>query len=474
MTELHDLTAVEQAAAIKARTLSPVELAEHYLSRSERLGPQVGAFIDLTPELAIEHARAAEQRILASDDVHSLPAILGVPVPIKGLHMVRGVRCTFGSAAFDVMSPIDDNVVRVLLDQGTVLTGITNTPEFGLPCYTENEIAPPARTPWDVSRSAGGSSGGAAAAVAMGLAAVAQGGDGGGSIRIPASACGLVGIKPSRGRISRGPASDGVGDLVVDGPLARTVADAALLLDAMARPFAGDPLVAEPLPVGETFVSHASREPGSLRIGRFVTPPLADCDVHPDCVDAFESASALLASLGHEVVDIAPPFTPELADTFIALWSTLAALAPVPPELEPQLLPLTRWLRQRGAGVTGVELGRAVAVLRSTSRTWLESTAEFDAILTPTLAQPPALIGSLRNDDDPAADFQAQTHFTPYTAAYNMTGQPAVSLPLHWTAAGLPIGVQLAGRRGEEATLISLAGQLERARPWAHRRPAGW
>ncbi len=474
MSELHDLTAVDQADAIRRRELSPVELTEHYLRRTERLDAELGAFITVTPELALEQARAAERAVREADDPRQLPVLHGVPVPVKDLHFVAGVRCTLGSLSYDLTPSGDDNVVQAMRAGGLVVTGKTNTPEFGLPCYTENAVAPPARTPWDLTRSAGGSSGGAAAAVAGGLAPAAQGSDGGGSIRIPASVCGLVGVKTSRGRVSNGPLRDAVGDLAVCGPLARTVTDAAALLDVMAVPFPGDPFVAPPLAPGETFLGHASREPGRLRVGRYRTPVIADTEVHPDCVAAYEEASALLAELGHEVVDVAPPFSHELVPQFEVLWSVLALLTPVPADQEEVLLPLTRWLRGRGLAHDAITLAGVVSMMRLAARAAMAATASFDAVLTPTLAQPPALVGGLRDDDDPAADFEAQKRFTPFTAPYNVTGQPAVSLPLHWTDDGLPIGVQLVGRYGDEATLLSLAAQLEAARPWRSRTPACW
>ncbi|MCU0266437.1 MAG: amidase family protein, partial [Actinomycetia bacterium] len=184
--------------------------------------------------------------------------------------------------------------------------------------------------------------------------------------------------------------------------------------------------------------------------------------------------SQLLADLGHEVVDVDPPFGPELVPMFEVLWSVLALLTPVPPEQEERLLPLTRWLRDRGRAVDGLSLATAVSLLRLSTRAAAAATAGVDAVLTPTLAQLPAPVGGLRDDDDPAADFEAQKRFTPFTAPYNVTGQPAVSLPLHWTEDGLPVGVQLVGRANDEATLIRLAAQLETARPWADRRPVGW
>ena len=474
MADLHDLSALEQTRLIRRREVSSVELAEHYLERSQRLGDQVGAFITLTPELALEQARAADRAVAESTEPERLPVLHGVVVPVKDLAFVTGVRCTLGSLAYDLVPLGDDNLVQRLRQGATVMTGKTNTPEFGLPCYTENSVAPAARSPWDLTRSAGGSSGGAAAAVAAGLAPVAHGSDGGGSIRIPASVCGLVGLKPTRGRVSNGPLRDPVGDLVTNGPLGRSVADTAALLDVLMGAFAGDPYAAAPLPVGETMVSHAYREPGKLRIGRYRTPPIAEAEVHPDCVAAYDETSSLLESLGHEVIDVAEPFTPQVVTAFETLWSVLALLTPVMPADEDKLLPLTRYLRDRGSRVSGIELATSVSMLRLVARASVAATDHLDAVLTPTLAQPPAVVGGLRNDDDPAADFVAQTEFTPFTAAYNMTGQPAISLPLHWTPDGLPIGIQLVGRPGGEPTLISLAAQLEAAQPWAHRHPVMW
>jgi len=473
--DLHDVTALEQAAAIRRRKLSPVELLEHYLRRIHRLDPAVGAFVTVTADLARAQARAAEQAVLRVADPAELGPLHGLPVPIKDLTLVAGVRCRFGSAAYaDFVPELDDHVYRLIRGAGAVMPGKTNTPEFGLPCYTESTVAPPARTPWDSTRSAGGSSGGAAAAVAAGLAPLAQGNDGGGSVRIPASACGLVGLKVSRGRVSNGPLSGDVTGLAWNGPIARTVRDAALLLDVMAVPMPGDPHWAPPLPPGETFLRAAGRPPGPLRIGRYRTPVIAETEVHPDCVAAYESASRLLAELGHHVEDVEPPFTPDLVPMFERIWSVASTLAPVPAEKEQLLMPLTRWLRERGRAVSGTAYAGAVAAVQSAARSAIAATAHLDAVLTPTLAQPPVPVGALRDDGDPAADFAAQKRFTPFTSPYNITGQPAITLPLHRTAGGLPIGVQLAGRPAGEAGLLALAAQLEEARPWCEDRPPLW
>src|SRR6202050_1471325 len=254
MTQIHELTVLELAAAIRARELSPVAVTDHYLRRTPELNDQVGAFYTITADLAGEQALAAEKAVAQAADPAELPPLTGVPIPIKDLNMVAGVRQTLGSLAYASNGPdTDDYVGTKLKNAGVVIPGKTATPEFGLPCYTETKIGPPARTPWDLSRSAGGSSGGAAAGVAAGAAPAAQGSDGGGSIRIPASVCGLFGIKPSRGRISEGPLMPDLAGLGVNGPLARTVADAALLLDVMTGNFPGDMYTLPPLPAGESF-----------------------------------------------------------------------------------------------------------------------------------------------------------------------------------------------------------------------------
>jgi amidase len=468
---IHDLSALELAAAIRRRELSPVEVADHYLDRIAEHDRRLGAFVTVTEGLAREQAAAAERALLdRSAGAH--PPLLGVPVPVKDLTRVAGVRCTFGSAAFaDNVAEFDDGVAARLREAGCVLLGKTNAAEFGISCYTENAVAPPARTPWDLSRSAGGSSGGAGAAVAGGLAPVAHGNDGGGSVRIPASACGLVGLKPTRGRVSGGPLQADPSGLPADGVIARTVRDAAALLDAMAATLPGDPCPTPPLPPGESFLAAADREPGRLRVGCWRAPVLADADLHPQCAAAYEQARALLADLGHDVGDAPAPFDSQVTASFEVIWSVLAQLAPVPPDGEARLLPITRWLRSEGARRTGADYAGAVVAMQLAVRAAAVAWAPYDVLLAPTLARPPAAVGGIRNDADPAADFAAQKAFSPYCATYNVTGQPAIQLPLYWTDADLPIGVQLAGRSGDEATLIALAAQVEAAHPWAHRRP---
>jgi amidase len=301
----------------------------------------------------------------------------------------------------------------------------------------------------------------------------AQGSDGGGSVRIPSSVCGLFGIKVSRGRISRGPLQGDVTGLSWDGPLARTVRDAAAMLDAMAGPMPGDPHWAPP--PTQPFLSYADRPPGRLRVGRSCDPKVPGAVVHPHVLEAYEAASELLASLGHDVVDIEAPYDAEqLLPPFKVLWSTSASGVPVPPDREELLLPLTRWLRDLGNKATANDFTAAMSTLQAATRTGIAATAEYDVLLTPTVALPPVPVGYFRETGDPAEEFDRMTRFTPWTAVFNMTGQPAVNVPLHWSPDGLPIGVMLVGRPADEATLISLSAQLEEARPWRERHPAMW
>jgi amidase len=228
-----------------------------------------------------------------------------------------------------------------------------------------------------------------------------------------------------------------------------------------------------PLPPGETFLGYARRDPGRLRIGRTLQHAVGDGEVHPECVAAYEEASALLAGLGHEVEDIQSPFGPEVVPMFETLWYSMSTLTPVAAADEDLLLPLTRYLRERGKATSAAELIFAQAYLQFIVRQAWKTLNEFDAVLTPTLASPPAPVGYFE-DVEPQENFERQKRFTPYAAVSNVTGQPSVSLPLHWTADGLPVGVMLAGRMGAEATLISLSAQVEATRPWKDRHPSLW
>lgn len=466
---IHEMTALEQAQAIQRGDFTAVEATEHYLRRVDDLNDTVAAYVHIAADRALDQAAKADRDLRESG---AASALHGVVVPIKDLNLVNGVPTTFGSVALNLTPPMSDFFVDRMERGGTITLGKTATPEFGLTCYTEPDGRPPARNPWDLDRSPGGSSGGAAAAVAAGLAPVAQGSDGGGSIRIPASSCGLVGIKPTRGRVSNGPLADSLGELAVNGPLARTVADAAALLQVMSGNEPGDHFLAPN--DADQFIDAVSEEPPPLRIGRFSDPVIAETYVDPQVQSIYEETTVTLRDLGHTVDDIQLDIPGGLVEHFETLWSALAASIPLAPEHEPQLRPITTWLRERGKALSAVQLTGAVNATRSATRSILQQFARFDVILTPTLAALPAPIGSLRNDADPPADFAAQKAFTPFTALINMTGQPAMSVPLGWTPTGLPVGMHLIGRPYDEITLIRLAAQLEMALPWRHRYAEMW
>ncbi|MCG5462936.1 amidase [Micromonospora sp. NPDC053740] len=469
MAEPHDLTALEQAAAMTRGELSSVDLVEHSLRRVAALGDTVGAFVTVTPDLARQAARAAD-----AVPKEERGPLHGVPTAIKDLTLTAGIRTTFGSAAFfDFVPPVDADVVRFIKAAGLVSLGKTTTSELGCSLYSEGRVAPPARNPWQLAYTAGGSSGGAAAAVAAGLVPVAQGSDGGGSLRIPASLCGLVGYKPSRGLVSGGPVGSGAFGLPISGPLGRTVTDVAALLDVIAVPVPGEPYLPPPAPSGGYLAVARRAEPGPLRIGRFTTPMLADEPVHPDCVAAVDRAAALLTAAGHEVVEVPPPLGPAAWPLFEILWYVLA-LAPVPPQREAELLPLTRLLRARGAELSAGTLSATLGELQAQVRLGARRTAGCDLLLCPTLATPQAPVGWFTADADPAADFDRQRRFSPYCAIFNVTGDPSVSLPLGTTTDGLPVGVLLTGRYGDDARLIATAAQLENSSDGWDRHPAIW
>jgi len=464
---LTERTALELAGLVGEREVRAVDVVAAHLERSERLAARLGAFARLTPDSALERATRLDA---ALDRGEPVPPLAGVPCPIKDLSPVAGIGWEAGSAAMaGTIAEVDDDVVGWFAEAGTISTGKTATPEFGLPCYTEPEGAPPAVTPWDPSRMAGGSSGGAAVAVATGMAPIAHASDGGGSIRIPASCCGLVGLKPSRGRIGTGRLRQPGPGLTTDGVLSRTVADTAAALDALAGRGVGETYTSPP--VAGTFLGASRRDPGQLRIGVLTTPVITDADVHPACTDAVDATVAALVRAGHDIEAAPVPFPADHWLAFRAVWAVGAATIPIPAEAELALRPLTRWLRETGRRVSGVDYAQALGTIQRLTREVALAWGGFDAVLTPTLAQPPLAVGALRDDDDPAADFAAQTRFTPWTSVANLTGLPAISLPLHTSVVDgstLPIGVMFFGRPGADDLLLSLAGQLEAEVGWRH------
>jgi amidase len=451
-------SALELADRIRARELSPVELVELYLERIERIDPELNAYVTVDAEGALAAAREPREGPFA-----------GVPISIKDLTDTGGLRTTYSTkACADNVPAADSATVRRIRDAGFVVLGKTNTPEFGTIGVTESELNGACRNPWDTERTPGGSSGGAAAATAAGLCPVAQGSDGGGSIRNPASCCGLVGIKPSRGRVSPAPWSSGSLGLGTNGPIARTVRDAAALLDVMTGYEIGDFFVA---PTESPFLLEAGLDPGRLRVAFTVQPPV-EVPVDEECANAALGAAALLAELGHDVREAAPPWAgPDLIPHFIRVWQMGPATMGIDFD---RLEPINRALAEDAVATPSSDATLSVYRLQAETRNILAFWEEVDVLVTPTLALPPVPIGWTfeDTDGDPRAAFARQVLFTPFTPVFNVTGQPAMSLPLHWSRDGLPIGVQFVGRPFAEATLVRLAAQLEEARPWMGYRPS--
>ncbi|MEE1649393.1 amidase [Brachybacterium sp. J144] len=468
------LSALGTAAALRRGELDARELAEDVLERARSVGARVGAFAhvleDLTRRQAEEVAAQLEdaRRHGRLEELAAERPLLGVPLPIKDLSRIAGEPFEAGSLALrGTVAEVTDGVAQRLLDAGTLTVGKTSTPEFGMPCYTEPATGAPARTPWDLRRTAGGSSGGAGAAVASGIVPIAHGSDGGGSVRIPAACCGVLGLKPSRGLVSPGPfGAEGMG-LVTDGILARTVADVAAGLDVIAEQLPGDAAPLRPEPGG--YLAGLGGPLRPLRIGVLREPLAAETVIHPAALRGVDRAVGLLHELGHELIEVPAPFTAEEWTPFMPLWTVGAATLPLAAEQEAQLLELTRWLRERGRAYSGAELALALSGVQSLARRTGEAFAPFDVILSPALAGPPALPETLQLDRG-EDDFDAQRAFTPFTSTWNMTGRAALAVPLHREridGVELPLGVLLgATRAGDDLLLLRLAAQLEAHDPW--------
>jgi amidase len=471
MFELHHLSAQEQADWLRRGDVSPTELVSHYLERIARLNPALGAFTTVTPDAALERAALVESSLSRA------LALWGVPLGDKDLNARAGVRTTFGSRLFEHFVPEQsDEIVRVLDDAGAISLGKTNAPEFGMPSYTESLVAPPARNPWDVSLGAGGSSGGAAVAVSAGLLPVAPGSDGGGSIRIPAAATGLVGLKPSRGRVPSHAGFTSLGGLVAPGPIARTVADAAMLLDAMIE--GGDYQYATRAPSwdGGALLNAAVRGEGRFEIGVMTTSPwdsAYDISLSAEARAALDEAVVELGVLGHGIEQLRLEDDDTYGPAFRTIWQAGAANIPAEGEQLELLEPLTRWLVERGRALGARELGAALVTLTAFERSIIRQFSHVDAVLTPALAMTPRPVGWY-DSVDPERNFEQQVQYTPYTSFANVSGLPAISLPVSMTADGLPMGVQLVGRPGGEHTLLAIGAQLERRFAWQRRHPPQW
>ncbi len=470
MHELAFIDATAQADLVRRKEISAAELVEFAITRIEQLNPVLNAVITAL----YDQARDAVTRVDPS------APLAGVPFVLKDLVAeLAGAPLSEGSHFLaDYVSHYDSELVRRFRQAGLVVVGKSNTPEFGLMPTTEPARFGATRNPWDTRLTAGGSSGGSAAAVASGMVAIGHANDGGGSIRVPASCCGVVGLKPSRGRNSLGPGyGDVASGLLCEHVHTRSVRDTAAVLDATAGPAPGEPYW--PAAPERPYTEEVKHEPERLRIS-FSTQPLTGARAHADCVAGAESIARLCQELGHEVTEDSPKVDGErLFKAFGTRWIGFLTWAVkdwarrLGREPSEDLLEPATWRMYRnGLKQTSADYLLAVQDLQLISRDVAGLFDRYDVWLTPTLAQPPVALGYFDYAPDRrAVHLQRLGEYTGFTLIANTTGQPAISLPLHWTDTGLPIGIQLTGRYGDEASLLRLAGQLERARPWAGRRP---
>ena len=475
MSELGFLSATEQAALVREKKVSPVELVDDAINRIEKLNGELNAVI-------IE--RFDKARAEAAGELPDGP-FRGVPMVLKDLDGAsKGDPHHCGMKwlkDMDWTEEEDTFSIANLRATGGVFVGKSNCPELGLVPTTEPEAYGPSRNPWDTTRSTGGSSGGTAAAVASGMVSIGTAGDGGGSIRIPASECGLVGLKPTRGRVSLGPSHGQLwSGLVVRGVLTRTVLDTAVALDAMSKPMVGEPYYAPPFerPLAE----EVGRDPGKLRVGFTTKAPASMAETQADPIAAVQDAARLLESLGHTVEESAPD---ALYNTDIANYAIHLISGPLAQELD-------YWEKKTGEKVDldQLELGTKVFVdmsAQALARDYIDAVEQvhllsrkvqqwwadgFDLLLTPTIPEPPPELGQFAaTDENPLNAMLRSSSIVPFVAPFNLTGQPGISLPLHWNDAGLPIGVQLVAPYGREDILVRIASQLEQARPWKDKRP---
>ena len=470
MNDVAFLDATAQAELVRSKQVKPSELLDGAIERIERLNPQLNAVIRPMYDEA--------QKTIAG----GLPEgpFTGVPFLLKDLGaMYAGVPQSMSTKLLkNAISPIDSELTRRHKAAGLVICGKTNTPEFGLVPTTEPKLWGASHNPWNLDHSTGGSSGGSAAAVASGMVPFAHANDGGGSIRIPASCCGLFGLKPTRARITLGPMiGDIMSGLVNEHCVSRSVRDSAALLDATQGSMPGDPYVA-PDPE-RPYLDEVGADPGHLRIA-FTRKTFNGVPLHPDAIATVEDAAKLCQELGHEVEEAAPAVNGEaLVQTFTDLWAAgnvwsidliamMTGKQPQPDDFEI----LTWALYEAGLKVTAGSYLAAVSQLQMLGRTAALFHQRYDVFLTPTLAAPPVKLGYLESTpEQPMLGFERAAEYVPFTPIQNVTGQPAMSVPLYWTQDGLPLGAHFVAAYNGEATLFRLAAQLEEARPWANRRP---
>jgi amidase len=447
---------------VRKKEVRPREVAEFFLRRIAELDSRVGAFITVTPERALADADRLEKAGAAEA---AAMALFGVAYSLKDLTWTKDIRTTFGSKNYENWhAPADSEIAVRLRNAGGILLGKTSTPEFGSRPTTECGLCAPARNPWNLEHTAGGSSGGAAAALAAGFHAIAQGSDGGGSIRIPAACCGLVGIKPSRARITMSPsAGEGWGGFSTSGPMARNVRDAALMLDAMAGWVAGDPYAA--WPNARPFIEAVSQRPRKLRLAAIAETAIGSVD--SEMLSAFESACAAIRELGHSIETISL----DPAKTLIDHVRTVVVCGVASNRIEnPDLMdPIVRGTWEWGAKIAAADYIRALTQVHNLSREIVQRLMPYDALLTPTLTRPAVQLGTMAMNPDTAGE--EIYGWTAFTFPFNATGQPAISLPNGMSTAGLPLALQIVGRPYDEAGIIALAAQFEEARPWKDRVP---
>jgi len=473
-TDLLYRPVTELAASVRAGEISARELVQASLDRIEEVEPQVNAFVDVFAEEAL-----AEADSIGADDPRPFA---GVPIAIKNNRGIAGKRLTFAADfAGDFQAPQDHNIVRRLKEAGFVIVGSTTLPEWGILPVSQARRFGPTNNPWDLTRTPGGSSGGSAAAVAAGMVPIAHGNDGGGSTRIPAACCGLVGLKPQRSRISMAP-EVGFNFLATDGVLTRTVAETAELLDILAGYELGDTAWAPP--PAQPFAQAAAQESKRARIALTTLPPIPDAEVDPVCVKATRDAAELLASLGHEIVEEDPPWQNEgLLHLFTAVFAPMLASQCAFLEMftgrqatADDMEPLSWELFQLASQINATQAELNMGMLQGVARMLVTWCAQYDFVLTPGLAEAPVKHDTINPcSADPMADFARSGRFTPFTAGMNISGSPAIALPLYERedfGSPLPVSVQLIGQPAGEAELLALSAQLEAAHPWADRRAA--
>jgi amidase len=457
-------SACDQARMVRDGEVSARELVDLYLVRIERYDPVLGSYVEVVGERARDAADAADQLTASGQPLGPLH---GVPISVKDLNFLEGVRTTRGtrSLADHVAEYTDHNVDR-LLAAGAIVLGKTNVPEFGSVGHTDTQMLGSCSTPWDLDRNAGGSSGGAGASLAAGLCGLAHGSDGAGSIRIPASVNGVVGLKPARDRVSHGPLyGETAFGLSTAGALTRSVADAALALDVMAGYELGDPGMAPP--PSRSWSEELDQPVGVLRVGVSRQTPFSPDGLHPSSVAALDATVRLLGELGHQVEEVELPIPDVLADLLLTLWSAGIASQPFDPDTYE---PINRWLYEVGHARSAAEYAVSQFRLQLMARRLVAGSSHLDVLLMPTLTAPSRRNGHFEGWEG-AAIFADQTAFVGLTPLANLTGQPAISLPLHHDEAIGPVGVQFVGWPWDEAGLLRLSRQLEDAAPWHERRP---